>query len=341
MADILSLLSGPAEARHWQRSGMASCCRLACAALARGRSSVILVRDREEYTAARALLTLFSPSLSLADMAPDVPAWQLPFAALPAGLLLRRDRDSWARRLAALYSLAQGGPRCLILSTEALLLRHVPRDFFAGHTLDLARGSDYPPELILDQAVEWGYERVPLVTRPGQMARRGDIFDIFPAGYPRPVRMEFFGDTLEELRLFDAESQRSLQGLGEMTLLPALPFVLDAQGLAAARGRMDALFAGARISENDCYTFKKTLDAGGLGLLPGVVHEKASTIADWLSEDPLWFLPGQADCDAALHGTAMQLRDQLEEDDAPLPQPSALCLCGSLQELPWAGARHF
>ena len=96
---------------------------------------------------------------------------------------------------------------------------------------------------------------------------------------------------------------------------------------------MDALFAGARISENDCYTFKKTLDAGGLGLLPGVVHEKASTIADWLPEDPLWFLPGQADCDAALHGTAMRLRDQLEEDDAPLPQPSALCLCGSLQEL--------
>ena len=341
MADILSLLSGPAEARHWQRSGMASCCRLACAALAQGRSSVILVRDREEYTAARALLTLFSPSLSLADMAPDVPAWKLPFAALPAGLLLRRDRDSWAGRLAALYGLAQGGPRCLILSTEALLLRHVPRDFFAEHTLDLTRGSDYPPELILDQAVEWGYERVPLVTRPGQMARRGDIFDIFPSGYPRPVRMEFFGDTLEELRLFDAESQRSLQGLDELTLLPALPFVLDAQGLAAARKRMDALFAGARISENDCYTFKKTLDAGGLGLLPGVVHEKASTIADWLPEEPLWFLPGQADCDAALHGTAMQLRDQLEEDDAPLPQPSALCLCGSLQDLPWEKARRF
>ena len=341
MADILSLLSGPAEARHWQRSGMASCCRLACAALAQGRSSVILVRDREEYTAARALLTLFSPSLSLADMAPDVPAWKLPFAALPAGLLLRRDRDSWAGRLAALYGLAQGGPRCLILSTEALLLRHVPRDFFAEHTLDLTRGSDYPPELILDQAVEWGYERVPLVTRPGQMARRGDIFDIFPSGYPRPVRMEFFGDTLEELRLFDAESQRSLQNLDEMTLLPALPFVLDAQGLAAARKRMDALFAGARISENDCYTFKKTLDAGGLGLLPGVVHEKASTIADWLPEEPLWFLPGQADCDAALHGTAMQLRDQLEEDDAPLPQPSALCLCGSLQDLPWEKARRF
>ncbi|MFR9014118.1 MAG: CarD family transcriptional regulator, partial [Desulfovibrio piger] len=341
MADILSLLSGPAEARHWQRSGMASCCRLACAALAQGRSSVILVRDREEYTAARALLPLFSPSLSLADMAPDVPAWKLPFAALPAGLLLRRDRDSWAGRLAALYGLAQGGPRCLILSTEALLLRHVPRDFFAEHTLDLTRGSDYPPELILDQAVEWGYERVPLVTRPGQMARRGDIFDIFPSGYPRPVRMEFFGDTLEELRLFDAESQRSLQGLDELTLLPALPFVLDAQGLAAARKRMDALFAGARISENDCYTFKKTLDAGGLGLLPGVVHEKASTIADWLPEEPLWFLPGQADCDAALHGTAMQLRDQLEEDDAPLPQPSALCLCGSLQDLPWEKARRF
>ena len=131
MADILSLLSGPAEARHWQRSGMASCCRLACAALAQGRSSVILVRDREEYTAARALLTLFSPSLSLADMAPDVPAWKLPFAALPAGLLLRRDRDSWAGRLAALYGLAvlaedvntseSNTTRFIVISKDAIL----------------------------------------------------------------------------------------------------------------------------------------------------------------------------------------------------------------------------
>lgn len=95
--------------------------------------------------------------------------------------------------MAALYSLTLGKPRVLVVSVESLLLRYMPVNFFHTRTLELGKGSDYAPELLLEQTVEWGYERVAMVTRPGEMARRGDILDLYPSGYARPVMAGIFG----------------------------------------------------------------------------------------------------------------------------------------------------
>lgn len=336
---LRTLLASKEQQLYLERSGMATRCRLACEALDAGRSVVLPVRDREEGNAARALLTLFSPELSLGDAPPSRPVWQSPCIVMPPANL-RRDRAAWPARLAALYTLAQGRPRVLVADMESLLLRYMPTDFFARRTLDLGKGSDFPPELLLEQAAEWGYERVSMVSRPGEMARRGDIFDIYPSGYARPVRLEFFGDTLDEMRFFDAESQRSLQDCEELTLLPAAPLALDAGSLAAVRERFDRLFAEGRISENDCYSFKKALDAGGGGLLPGCVTETPSLLEDWLPEDCLWLLPGEADSAEALRNGRQAFKERLEAEDSPLPQPASLALRKSSQPAPWNGFRR-
>ena len=246
-----------------------------------------------------------------------------------------RDRDSWAARMAALYALAQGGPRCVVAGVESVLLRYMPLHFFDSRSLGLSRGGEYSPELILDQAMEWGYERVSLVTRPGDMARRGDILDIFPPGYAKPVRLEFFGDAIEEMRLFDAESQRSLRPLDELTLLPVSPLALDKNGLAAARKRCDQLFSEGRINENECYSFKKALDGGGAGILPGVLCDSPSLLEEWLPADSLWLLPGEADSAEALRDGRLALKEALEAEDAPLQQPAALALRKHSQPAPW------
>ena len=313
---------------------MATRCRLACEALAQGRGSVLLARNREEFHAARALLTLFLPQLSLGDIPIGQAVWESPCLSLPA-MSQWRDRDSWAARMAALYALAQGGPRCVVAGVESVLLRYMPLHFFDSRSLGLSRGGEYSPELILDQAVEWGYERVSLVTRPGDMARRGDILDIFPPGYAKPVRLEFFGDAIEEMRLFDAESQRSLRPLDELTLLPVSPLALDKNGLAAARKRCDQLFSEGRINENECYSFKKALDGGGAGILPGVLCDSPSLLEEWLPADSLWLLPGEADSAEALRDGRLAIKEALEAEDAPLQQPAALALRKHSQPAPW------
>ena len=181
--------------------------------------------------------------------------------------------------------------------------------------------------------MEWGYTRVPMVTHGGELARRGDILDIFPPGYARPVRLEFFGDTVDELRLFDAESQRSLEDLSAVTLLPTLPFVLDEPGVKAVRKRLDTLLGEGRISENDCYSAKKALLSGGAGLFPGM-----ALLEDWLPDDALWLLPDAVSCKEELLTTAATLREELETEDAPLPQPAHICLRDAGGALPWEKA---
>ena len=334
MQNFSALLASRDGQLYLERSGMATRCRLACEALAQGRGAVLLARNREEFHAARALLTLFLPQLSLGDIPIGQAVWESPCLSLPA-MSQWRDRDSWAARMAALYALAQGGPRCVVAGVESVLLRYMPLHFFDSRSLGLSRGGEYSPELILDQAVEWGYERVSLVTRPGDMARRGDILDIFPPGYAKPVRLEFFGDAIEEMRLFDAESQRSLRPLDELTLLPVSPLALDKNGLAAARKRCDQLFSEGRINENECYSFKKALDGGGAGILPGVLCDSPSLLEEWLPADSLWLLPGEADSAEALRDGRLALKEALEAEDAPLQQPAALALRKHSQPAPW------
>jgi len=336
MDTLGALLSSKDRQIYLERSGMVTRCRLACEALDNGRSVVLVARSREEFNTARSLAVLFSPDLSLADPAVTRPVWQLPCLGLPA-LSQRQDRSSWAARLAALYALTLGRPRIVVASVESLLLRYMPVGFFASRTLELGKGSDYAPELLLDQAAEWGYERVPMVTRPGEMARRGDILDIYPPGYARPARLEFFGDTLEEMRFFDAETQRSLQGCDELTLLPVSPLSFDPRETEAARKRFDRMFAEGRIGENDCYSFKKALDAGAVDLLPGCAMETPSLLEEWLPQDCLWLLPGEADSAEALRDARFSLKERLEAEDAPLPQPSSLALRKGSQPAPWNG----
>ena len=161
MDTLGALLSSKDRQIYLERSGMVTRCRLACEALDNGRSVVLVARGREEFNTARALAVLFSPDLSLTDPSVTRPVWQLPCLGLPA-LSQRQDRSSWAARLAALYALTLGRPRIVVAGVESLLLRYMPVDFFHSRTLELGKGSDYAPELLLDQAAEWGYERVPM-----------------------------------------------------------------------------------------------------------------------------------------------------------------------------------
>ena len=93
---------------------MATRCRLAAEALAAGRSSCLLVRDRDELHAARALFSLFVPDLSAADAPLARPAWDSPCLVLPDTAGIRQGRDVWAAGMAAFRALAGEGPHCVV-----------------------------------------------------------------------------------------------------------------------------------------------------------------------------------------------------------------------------------
>ena len=111
---------------------------------------------------------------------------------------------------------------CLIVSTvDALLCRMSAPALLKKQLLFFRPGDRTDVEKLCRQLAKMGYERTPVVEMPGEFALRGGILDIFLLTEENPVRLEFFDDEIDSLRSFDAESQRSIENLSEITIYPA------------------------------------------------------------------------------------------------------------------------
>lgn len=109
----------------------------------------------------------------------------------------------------------------IITSIGGLLYRIISPQQFLEVTLNVELGRDYPVREIIQKLSQSGYERVDTVTRAGQFSVRGGILDVFPAGADQPYRLEFFGDTLDTLRRFDVDTQRSGKSENKLLIGPA------------------------------------------------------------------------------------------------------------------------
>jgi transcription-repair coupling factor (superfamily II helicase) len=129
---------------------------------------------------------------------------------------------SEAQRILALQELLLHPQRqAVIITTPGGMLYRImsPREM-QQRTLTLEPGQDIAIGQLLKLLVSIGYERVDTVTRPGQMAARGGLVDVFPAGERQPCRIDFFGDTIEIIKHFDLNTQRSTQILQQVIIHP-------------------------------------------------------------------------------------------------------------------------
>src|SRR5258706_8960354 len=124
----------------------------------------------------------------------------------------------------ALGTLVHGEADVLIVPVRALFMR-VPRaEAFAARIVHLAEGTDLDMRELLEKLVENGFVRTDLVGEAGEFAFRGGILDLFPPNTPKPVRIELFGDTIDSLRCFEVETQRSEEASGPVAVLPMTHF---------------------------------------------------------------------------------------------------------------------
>lgn len=112
-------------------------------------------------------------------------------------------------------------PMVVVSSARALLQKTIPvREFRSGSRV-LKRTSRLDPAKLLRTLVELGYQPATITMEPGIFSRRGGIVDVYPIAAEDPVRIEFFGDEIESLRLFDPASQRSNQEVDQFIITPA------------------------------------------------------------------------------------------------------------------------
>jgi transcription-repair coupling factor (superfamily II helicase) len=125
-----------------------------------------------------------------------------------------------AARAKALWRLLQDGPRILVASVKAASVRLHSPERFLSYCLMLKRDEELSPDLIRGYLHESGYVEDDPVTDCGEFSLRGGILDIFPPHLEKPVRLEFFGDRIESIRVFNADSQRSIEAIRTLEIVP-------------------------------------------------------------------------------------------------------------------------
>lgn len=122
----------------------------------------------------------------------------------------------------ALRALDEGQPCIVVSSVEGAICRVPPPQRFRSMTIQLTAGGEYPFEQLLSRLAELGFDRKDVVEGYGDFAVRGGIVDVFPFVGDNPIRIEFWGDSVESIREFDILSQRSIRPLESAFLVPGI-----------------------------------------------------------------------------------------------------------------------
>ena len=125
------------------------------------------------------------------------------------------------RRLSTLRALAAGECPLLVCTVESILQRTIPKTLLTQAAQVVRMGERYDLGELAGTLAAAGYTRCEQVEGVGQFALRGGILDFFSPAHPKPVRVEFFGDEIDAMGLFDPDTQRRIENLGAAEILPA------------------------------------------------------------------------------------------------------------------------
>jgi len=163
-------------------------------------------------------------------------------------------------------------------------MQRVPtRDYMAGQLKRIAPGQQINMDGLISWLVGNGFQRTPTVREAGEFAVRGGILDLFAPGEEHPMRLDFFGDTLESLRSFDATSQRTLEQFKELLLSPMSEVTLDSATIARFRTNYLSAFGAATRDDALYEAVSEGRRYAGLEHWLPLFFEGLETIFDYLS----------------------------------------------------------
>jgi transcription-repair coupling factor (superfamily II helicase) len=247
---------------------------------ARKGLTVFMARDGARLSAFIDAFRFFAPQVEVLTY----PAWDcLPYDRIgpSAGVA--------AQRMTTLWRLAAGlddKPRLLVTSAPAMIQRVPPqagikRASWSAHVGNTVEIGDLEAYFAVN-----GYVRASTVSERGEFAIRGGVIDVFPPSAEEPVRLDLFGDTLESIRAFDPETQRSTKQLSEVSLLPVSEALLDKDTISRFRSRYLEAF-GAPGDDPLYATVSEGGRRAGMEHWLPLFYEELATAFDYLPAETL------------------------------------------------------
>jgi len=251
---------------------------LARAAQSRGGRAVFVAPDEQAMRATTDAARWFAPEIQVIEL----PAWDcLPYDRASPALSVS------SRRLSALHQLQAGhrNGQLLVTTVNAALQRVLTPFRIREAVRELKPGTRIGYESLVGLLQRQGYSRTDTVVDTGEFAVRGSIFDIFPAGLDQGLRLDFFGDELESLRLFDPGTQRTTATVEGHLLLPASEALLDEETIKRFRTRYREMF-GANATQDPLYqAVSEGRRLAGMEHWLPLFEERMATLFDHFGKD--------------------------------------------------------
>ena len=236
--------------------------------------------------------------------------------------------DIVSERLATLAELPQANSGFLLVAVDTFLQRLAPRSYVVGRTFELTVGQSLPLEAFRTRLVDSGYASVAQVTGPGEFALRGSLFDVFPMGSTAPLRIDLFDEEIEHIRRFDPDSQRSLDSLQRVRMLPAREVPLDPIAVREFRRRFRTRFEGDPMRTSIYRGVSEGLAPPGVEFYLPLFFEETATLLDYVPRNAVLVEPAGFDAAVAdsLTGIAQRYEDRRHDIERPLLPPLDLYL---------------
>ncbi|MES2259296.1 MAG: transcription-repair coupling factor [Pseudomonadota bacterium] len=269
----------------------------------------------------------------LLDEIPWFAAGQLRCHLLPDWETLPYDafsphQDLVSERLATLHEISNGQCDVMLVPATTALVRMAPPSFLAAYTFFFKQGETLDEARLKSQLTLAGYTHVTQVMSPGEYSVRGGLLDLFPMGSALPYRLDLFGDTIETIRTFDADTQRSLYPVREVRLLPGREFPMDEAARTTFRSRWREQFEGDPSRTVVYKDISSGIASAGIEYYLPLFFEETATLFDYLPVGSALALVGDIEAAIKRFWTDTQSRYRFLKADRerPILAPDALFL---------------
>lgn len=252
-----------------------------------------------------------------------LPDWEtLPYDAFSP------HQDLVSERLATLHEISSGQCDVMLVPATTALVRMAPPSFLAAYTFFFKKGESLDEARLKTQLTLAGYTHVTQVMSPGEYSVRGGLIDLFPMGSALPYRLDLFGDTIETIRTFDADTQRSLYPVQEVRLLPGREFPMDEAARTTFRSRWREQFEGDPSRSVVYKDISSGIASAGIEYYLPLFFEQTATLFDYLPDGATLALVG--DINAAIlrfwTDTSSRYRFLKADRERPILPPESLFL---------------
>jgi transcription-repair coupling factor (superfamily II helicase) len=245
-------------------------------------SALVICRDGPRMAALARALSFFAPDIEVLQF----PAWDcLPYDRVSPHGAIVAQRMTTLSRLARIKG--RDKPAVLLTTVNAALQRVPARELIGKQALSAAPGN----AIGMEGVVRWlelnGFNRASTVREFGDYAVRGGILDLFASGMDLPVRLDFFGDTLETIRSFDPETQRTVMEMRALDLVPVAEFQLMTDSIRKFRTGYVAAFGAADPEDMLYEAVSEGRRHPGMEHWLPLFHDKLDTLFDYVSGAPV------------------------------------------------------